>query len=237
MSKVGKNLREIKTANGMLTLRVVSQPSQALLCTAQKIEGQSYDLVDGSVVWVDSVEHAFMIEYRSEDGLEVAHQTLWCDVTSQERLDAHWANWVSEYPESGPVEAEPVIEAEADDEDDSEADATFKLSSLNRADLTRVISAEKRNRTTCSSFFSRDFRIYAVTEEDQDEVFDRSREYGTGFPSLKMIRKMFSDYPEANAVHVSYDEMGTDCDYGNIAEQRANAEPTGDACLINIRRS
>ena len=110
--------------------------------------------------------------------------------------------------------------------------APLKLEELTRYDLHEAIREAKSGGM---GDFSGGWQILAI-DKDGERVNGEPVAYQErrNLPSLKMIRQLADDY-KGQAVQLIVEGMGMAlADWGNAAEQRENAEPTGDWWEVTI---
>tara|TARA_R100000231_G_scaffold106614_1_gene78940 strand:+ start:72 stop:440 length:369 start_codon:yes stop_codon:yes gene_type:complete len=103
---------------------------------------------------------------------------------------------------------------------------TLTLANLTCYDLHESIRDAKRD---VMGDYSGGWQIVAI-DKDGERVNGEPVAYqeGNNLPSLKRIRGLAEDY-SGQAVEIIIEGMGyVLADWGNAAEQRENAEPTGD---------
>jgi len=116
--------------------------------------------------------------------------------------------------------------------DQTMTDQTLPLATLTCYDLHDAIRDAKRG---VWGDFSGGWQILAI-DKDGERVNGEPVAYQerSNLPSLKKIRQLAEDY-KGQAVELIVEGMGMAlADWGNAAEQRENAEPTGDWWQVTI---
>ena len=116
--------------------------------------------------------------------------------------------------------------------DQTMTDQTLTLATLTCYDLHESIRDAKRG---VMGDFSGGWQILAIDKDGERITGDPvAYQKKSNLPSLKLIRELAQTY-SGQVVEIVVEGMGYDlADWGNAAEQRENAEPTGDWWQVTI---